>query len=301
MASLRDIRGRIGSVKNIRQITSAMKMVAIAKMRRATDAATSARPYQQTLGKTLQRVAARAGDAGAENPLLAQRDQVKKVALIIVTSDRGLCGGFNSTLNRRTEEWIRQARSEGKEVAIYTYGRKARDYFKNRGYAIAEVRTEIVPAKYNAEVNTLADWLTASFQNGAFDQAWLAYNQFKSTLTQIPTFNQVLPLAINADEAGAGSAGSAPGAGSARSADYIYEPGSAAILGTLLPLYLRTLLLQALLETDAGFYASQMRAMDSATRNATDMIGALTLEYNRSRQAAITKELIEIISGAEAV
>jgi F-type H+-transporting ATPase subunit gamma len=287
MASLRDIRTRIASVKNTRQITSAMKMVSAAKLRRATEAATSARPYQQTLTRTLQRVAASAGDV--EHPLLTSHEHVKKVLVVVVTSDRGLCGGFNGTLNRRTEDFIRKQRADGREVSVRTYGRKSRDYFKNRGFGTEHARTDMVRAMFADEAASLATWLTDQFAAGGFDEAWIAFNQFKSVLSQVPTFNRILPLAIEAGETQAGGA------------DFLYEPSGETILNALLPMYLRTLLLQSFLETEAGEHAARMTAMDNATRNASDLIGALTLEYNRGRQAAITKELIEIVSGAEAL
>ncbi len=287
MASLRDIRTRIASVKNTKQITSAMKMVSAAKLRRATEAATSARPYQQTLTKTLQRVAVAAGD-DITHPLLTSRDVVKKVLVVVVTSDRGLCGGFNSTLNRRTEDFVRRQRADGKQVELRTYGRKARDYFKARGFNTEKGRTDLVRQQFADEALALAETLTAEFAAGGFDEAYIAFNQFKSVLAQVPTFSRVLPLSIEGGGEGAG-------------ADYIYEPNGQELLGALLPMYLRTLLLQSFLETEAGEHAARMTAMDNATRNASDLISALTLEYNRGRQAAITKELIEIVSGAEAL
>jgi F-type H+-transporting ATPase subunit gamma len=287
MASLRDIRTRIASVKNTKQITSAMKMVSAAKLRRATEAATSARPYQQTLTKTLQRVASAAGD-DVQHPLLTSREEVKKVLVVIVTSDRGLCGGFNSTLNRRAEDFVKKQRSQGREVTVRTFGRKAKDYFRARGFDTSAGRTELVRQLFADEATKLGEALTAGFVAGEFDEAYIAYNQFKSTLAQIPTFQRVLPLSIES-------------AGESGGADYIYEPSSQELLGALLPMDLRTLLLQAFLETEAGEHAARMTAMDNATRNASDLISALTLEYNRGRQAAITKELIEIVSGAEAL
>ena len=287
MASLRDIRTRIASVKNTKQITSAMKMVSAAKLRRATEAATLARPYQQALTKMLQRVAASAGD-DVEHPLLASRDEVKKVLVVVVTSDRGLCGGFNSTLNRRTEEFVKKLRSQGRDVTVRTFGRKAKDYFRARGFDTSTGRTELTRQMFADEATKLGESLTSGFAAGDFDEAYVAYNQFKSTLTQIPTFQRVLPLSIE-------------GGGEGGGADYIYEPGGQDLLDALLPMYLRTQLLQAFLETEAGEHAARMTAMDNATRNASDLISALTLEYNRGRQAAITKELIEIVSGAEAL
>lgn len=286
MASLRDIRTRIASVKSTRQITSAMKMVAAAKLRRATDAATNARPYQQTLTTTLQRVAAASKDV--EHPLLEARVQVKTVLVVIIGSDRGLCGGFNSNRDRRFDEFIKKQKAEGKTVVLRTYGKKPRDFFKSRGFPqAADAHVDVKPNLFIDTVKELSTFLTTGFQAGDFDEAWLGFNQFKSTLTQVPTLTRVLPLSIEAKDAGG--------------ADYKYEPDGQTILGHLLPLYLRTLLLQAFLENEAGEQASRMTAMDSATRNASDLIDRLTLEYNRSRQAAITKELIEIISGAEAL
>lgn len=284
MPSLRDIRTRIASVKSTRQITSAMKMVAAAKMRRAVENATNARPYQETLTGTLQRVAAGAGDI--EHPLLTARPVVKNVIIVVVGTERGLCGGFNANLNRKVEETVRKLTAEGRSVRLRTYGKKPRDYFKNRNMA-NDPKVGVGPKQFLEEVPVLAESLTQAFAGGEADEVWLAYNNFKSTLTQIPTLQRILPLSIES--------------GGAAGADFVYEPEGAGILATLLPLYLRTLLLQAFLETDAGEQASRMTAMDSATRNASDLIDRLTLEYNRSRQAFITKELIEIISGAEAL
>jgi F-type H+-transporting ATPase subunit gamma len=285
MPSLRDIRTRIASVKSTRQITAAMKMVAAAKMRRAVENATNARPYQETLTATLQRVAASARDS--EHPLLLARSQVRNVCIVVIGTDRGLCGGFNSNLNRKVDEYAKRLVAEGRTVTIRSFGRKSRDYFKARGVT-TEATVGVGPKEYLGEVATLAALLTEGFTSGTYDEVYLAYNHYKSTLAQIPTVTRVLPLSIDTTTVVAGP-------------DYVYEPAGEGILATLLPLYLRTLLLQAFLETDAGYQAAQMTAMDSATRNASDLIDRLTLEYNRSRQAAITKELIEIISGAEAL
>lgn len=285
MASLRDIRNRIASVKNTRQITNAMKMVSAAKLRRATDAATNARPYQQTLTATLKRVAAIAGEV--EEPLLTPRE-AKKIVLVVIGTDRGLCGGFNATLNRRAEDWAKTARAEGKVVEVWTYGKKPRDFLKARNVAVADSRVEMSSPKFTSEATELAARMVAAFVNGSADEIWLGYNRFVSALTQTPTFSKVVPLSISAADVAYG-------------VDYIYEPDASEILGALLPLYLRTMLLQAFLETEAGEHAARMTAMDNATRNANDLIKSLTLDYNRGRQAAITKELIEIVSGAEAL
>jgi len=287
MPSLRDLRTRIGSVKNTRQITNAMKMVSAAKLRRATAAATAARPYQQTLTDTLKRVAAKAGGE-VEHPLLTARREVKRVLLVVYSSDRGLCGSFNNALIRRTDEFGKELRQQGREIVVRTFGKRCRDGLKHRGYTIVDSRADLKPAHFEAETQRISALLTESFAAGEFDEAWICYNQYKNTFSQPPTFQKILPLSI---EGGEGAGG----------VDYIYEPGAAAILGNLLPLYLRTLLSQCFLETEAGEHAARMAAMDSATRNASDLIDRLTLEYNRTRQAFITKELIEIISGAEAL
>ncbi len=284
MASLRDIRTRIASVKSTKQITSAMKMVAAAKLRRATEAATNARPYQTALTATIRRVAAGAGDLS--HPLLTSRPTVTRVLVVVIGSDRGLCAGFNSNRDRRVEELLNKLKASGKQVTLLTFGKKARDFLKNRGWPSENVNS-LSSATYADAVRALSDKLTTGFEAGEFDEAWLYYNQFKSTLTQVPTAVRVLPLSIEA--------------AAEASVEYTYEPNGAEILATLLPLYLRTMLFQAFLENEAGEHASRMTAMDNATRNASDLIGRLTLEYNRSRQAAITRELIEIISGAEAL
>jgi len=208
------------------------------------------------------------------------------VVVVVIGSDRGLCAGFNSNRDRRVEERLRSLKAEGKQITLLTFGKKARDFFRNRGYPSENVNG-LSSATYQEAVLALSEKLTTGFEAGEFDEAWLYYNQFKSTLTQVPTAVQVLPLAIE-------SAGAA-------AVEFTYEPSGGEILGTLLPLYLRTILFQAFLENEAGEYASRMTAMDNATRNASDLISRLTLEYNRSRQAAITSELIEIISGAEAL
>lgn len=288
MASLRDIRNRIQSVKNTRQITNAMKMVSAAKLRRATEAATNARPYQQRLTETLRRVATASADA--EDPLLTPRESVGKILLVVLGTDRGLCGGFNGTLNRRAEDWLAQHRAQGRAIEVMTYGKKPRDFLRARKQPIAESRTGINPPQYTQEATDLASQLSDKFVNGDYDEIWLAFNQFKNTMTQIPTFSKVLPVALE-------TAGTEMPSGP----DYKYEPGGPEILGALLPLHLRTMLLQAFLETEAGEQAARMAAMDAATRNASELINDLTLVYNRGRQAAITKELIEIVSGAEAL
>lgn len=289
MASLQDIRRRISSVKNTRQITAAMKLVAGAKLRRATENAQAARPYQESLSRVLGRVAEAASDA--ELPLLERREQVQRVLLVVFTSDRGLCGGFNTNLLRDVERRVRELRASGAEVSIITVGKKARDYLVKRDYPVLESHLDVDPPEFVAKAAELGAKLRVAYVDDGYDQVQLVFNRFVSTMTQRPTGFEMLPISVQGGE----------GEDEQAAGDYAFEPDGEQILATLLPLYLDTVLLQALLETEAGEQAARMTAMDSATRNATDIIASLTLQYNRARQAAITKELIEIVSGAEAL
>ena len=298
MASLRDIKRRIQSVKNTRQITKAMKMVSGAKLKRATDRAVAARPYQESLSRVLGRVAAAAGDT-ITHPLLVQHEQVEKVLVVVMGSDRGLCGSFNGNIFRRLERHIEKERESGKTVSLRTFGKKARGHFGRRNYNIVSSVTDLTFLGYADAALVLADQLSAEFANGDVHEVWLAYNYFKSAGTQIPTITRLLPLSVAAGGKDGGAA--APPGGAAGSVEYKYEPDGQRLLDILLPMQLRTILLQALLDTEAGEHAARMAAMDNATRNAGDLISSLTLVYNRGRQAAITKELIEIVSGAEAI
>jgi F-type H+-transporting ATPase subunit gamma len=286
MPSLRDIRSRIGSVKNTRQITRAMKLVAGAKLARATGAATAAKPYKETLGRVLGRVVAAAGEV--EHPLLTVPDNKDDVLVVLLTTDRGLCGGFNASICRATFERIEELKSKGKNVTLWCYGKKGRQFFQNRGIKAAESVEDLDPRQYGVLADSLGRKLVEGLLSNRYSAAYLSYNEYRSVIAQKPRFDQALPMKLG------GEAGAA-------TEDYIYEPDGATILGQLLPMALRTQLLQALLETQAGEQASRMTAMDNATRNASELINGLTLQYNRARQAYITKELIEIVSGAEAL
>ncbi len=300
MASLRDIKRRIQSVKNTRQITKAMKMVSGAKLKRATDRAVAARPYQESLSRVLGRVAAAAGDT-ITHPLLVQHEQVENVLVVVMGSDRGLCGSFNGNIFRRLERHIEKERESGKTFSLRTFGKKARGHFGRRNYNIVSSVTDLTFASYADAALVLADQLSAEFANGEVHEVWLAYNYFKSAGTQIPTITRLLPLSVAAGGKDGGAAALQGGSAAAGSVEYKYEPDGQRLLDILLPMQLRTILLQALLDTEAGEHAARMAAMDNATRNAGDLISSLTLVYNRGRQAAITKELIEIVSGAEAI
>lgn len=293
MANLRDIRRRIGSVKNTKQITSAMKLVAGAKLRKATEKALAARPYQDALSGVLQSVGGRAAEVS--NPLLESHETVTKAVVVVFGSDKGLCGGFNNSLFRSTEKFIKRLEADGYTVTLRTFGKKARGYFGPRGYTVTDATVELDPHAYMDQVHKLADHLVGDFTTGEVDEVYLAFNEFKSVMTQVPSYPKVLPLSLEeSDDSDADSTGSA-------SADFAFEPNGQELVNTLLPLYLQGVLLQAFLETEAGEHASRMTAMDSASRNASDLIDSLTLQFNRARQAAITTEIIEVVSGAAAL
>jgi len=288
MASLADIGNRIGSVKNTRQITRAMKLVAGAKLARATNAALAAKPYQEALTRVLGRVVQSAGDV--DHPLLKVPDNDTDVLVVVMTSDRGLCGAFNSRLCRSVETEIEALKQTGKNVQLLCYGKKGRSHFASRGYDVIDSVLDIDPATYPQLSEDLANRLVDGLASNQFSEVRLAFNRYVSVMTQDASFDQILPMVIDGgDDEGASDV------------DYIYEPDGNQILGQLLPKSLRTRIYQAFLETQAGEQASRMTAMDAATRNAGELIDSLTLDYNRARQAAITKELIEIVSGAEAL
>ncbi len=285
MASLRAIRSRIKSVKGTQKITKAMKMVAAAKLRRAQDAALRARPYAEALDAMLSRLTA--GEADASHPLLASRP-VKKVEVLVMTSDRGLCGGFNSNIIRRLQRFIVDHGDQYEVIRVSTIGRRGRDFAKKRGLA---VRAEFSgKADYNNAAAVSQD-LVAQFTGGEADAVFLLYNRFQSALVQKVTLTQLLPIQPESSESG----------GQGAAADFAYEPSRDAVLEQLLPKHLTMQLWRAMLESEASEHGARMTAMDSATKNAKEMVARLTLMYNRARQAAITKELMEIVSGAEAL
>ena len=294
MPSLKDLRIRIGTVRNTRKITSAMKMVAGAKLRRAQEAAEAARPYTERMGRMLGSLAASLkGQAGA-SPLMVGTGKDQVHLLVVATSDRGLCGSFNTALVRRARQLARRLISEGKTVKFLIIGRKGRDQLRRDFSAnILETISDIGKRQVRfAEADTVAAKITKLYREGAFDVCTLLYNRFKSAISIIPTEQQLIPFAAPAAEAAAADA---------PRVSYEYEPDETEILAALLPRNLSIQIFRALLESNASEHGARMTAMDNATRNASDMIGKLTLVYNRTRQAQITKELIEIISGAEAI
>jgi len=294
MPSLKDLKVRINSVKSTQKITSAMKMVAAAKLRRAQEAAEAARPYAERMERMLGSLAvSMAGREGAP-PLLAGNGRDQTHLLVVMTSDRGLCGGFNSSIVRAARRKARQLQDEGRQVKIFCVGRKGRDQLRRdmANLIIGHVEDIGRPRLAFPAAAGIGSRLVAMFEAGDFDVCHLVYNKFKSAMTQIVTIQQLIPFAL--PEAGTGAAG-------AGDASYDYEPEETEILDALLPRNLGVQVFRALLENNASEQGARMTAMDSATRNAGEMINKLTIFYNRSRQAYITKELIEIISGAEAL
>ena len=299
MANLKDLKGRISSVKKTQKITSAMKMVAAAKLRRAQEGAEKARPYAERMNRMLTSIANSVGDAaGAPKMLSGTGGDVH--LFVVCTSDRGLCGGFNGSIAREARKRFRTLRQAGKPFKIITVGRKGRDLLRREfSDNIVESFTDIgrrgVTFEEAAEV---AEKITAMFEAGEFDVCTVIHNKFKSAISQIVTPQQVIPF--NADDQKSDD-DALETKGDGPRAVFIYEPDEEEILEDLLPRNLATQIFQALLESSASEHGARMTAMDNATRNAGDMIDNLTMTYNRTRQAVITKELIEIISGAEAL
>ena len=285
MPNLRDIRKRIRSVKSTQQITRAMKMVAAARLRRAQEAALASRPYAAKMSEILRAVAARA-DLSA-HPLF-QPSPSNVVVVAVVTSDRGLCGGFNTNLAKAVARHVEELRAQGKEVKLFPIGRKGRDYFRRRSYATIQERINVFTKIAYADAKALADEMSALYLEGKAGEVVLAYNEFKTAIAPRIVIDRLLPLA--SEETG-------PAGG----IDYIYEPDPQTILSALVPFHLRTQLWRVLQESYAAELAARMAAMETATKNAGEMIDSLTLTMNKVRQAAITKELIEVVSGAAAL
>jgi len=287
MANLRAIRKRVSSVKSTQQITRAMKMVSAAKLRRAQDAINAARPYARKMREVVTAVAGRAGSDA--HPLLTAREG-KKLALLVVTSDRGLCGSFNSGLTRAVYRFLNEHRDEYEEITLFVVGRKGRDFFRRREIPIRKEYLGVLGAVSRQHAETVAGDLAGGFLDGEFDEVQIAFNEFRSAISQNIRFEQLFPIALESSGKTAGD-----------EVDYLYEPSRDEILATLLPKYVQTMILRVLLESVAGEHGARMTAMDSATSNSADMIARLTLQMNRARQATITTELTEIVSGAEAL
>ncbi len=292
MPSLKDLKNRIDSVKSTRKITKAMQMVAAAKLRRAQDAAESARPYAERMGVVMSGLAASVGGSDSAPRLIAGTGNDQVQMLVVMTSERGLCGGFNSTIVRAARRKILELEASGKTVKIITVGKKGREQLKRDfgRYFVDHVDMgDVKRVGYDVAAAIAADLMTR-YDAGEFDVCTIFYNKFVSVISQEPTVRQIIPATFDAPEEGAEA-----------DALYDYEPSEEGVLADLLPRGVSTQIFTALLENAASEEGARMSAMDNATRNAGEMIDKLTIVYNRSRQAVITNELIEIISGAEAL
>jgi F-type H+-transporting ATPase subunit gamma len=286
MANLKSIKKRIVSVKNTRQITKAMKMVSAAKLRRAQENVVAARPYAKKIGEVLQRLARSWEDDS--HPLLEKRVS-EKALIILITSDRGLCGGFNANISKAAERYIKERKADFSEISLLTIGRKGYEFLKNR-QTIRKNYTGVLSSLNYQTAAMLAQEVVDGYLAGDYDEVFLIYNAFRSVMSQDITLQQILPITPpeSAEEEEIAQ-------------EYIYEPSKAKLLAELLPKYIEVTMFKAMLESIASEHGARMTAMDSASKNATEMIGKLTLVYNRARQAAITTELMEIISGAESI
>jgi F-type H+-transporting ATPase subunit gamma len=287
MPSLKAIRKRIASVKSTQKITRAMKLVAAAKLRRAQDNIHAARPYAVKLHEMISELALRA-DA-EDHPLLAVREP-RRVMLVVMTSDRGMCGAFNTNILRAAEKYRRDNAGRHEEIQLAVVGRKGRDYLRHRKIEIHKYFPGLDIGTALDESKEIVDGIISSFLDGNLDMVYLLYNEFKSAMSQRITVEQLLPLVPLELEEGEGAA-----------IDFVYEPSKLELLETIMPMYVHVEVYRAALESMASEFGARMTAMENATKNAAEMIGSFTLEYNKARQAAITKELLDIVGGAEAL
>jgi len=295
MASLQSIRTRIKSVRNTQKITKAVKLVAAAKLRRAQDAVVRTRPYAQALDELLASLAAsRAAAEMPPHPLMEVRDDPRRIEVVLLTSDRGLCGGFNSNIIRRAQRFLVEEGDKYEAIQFSTIGRRGRDFAKKRGIETRKDYVGFFGRLRYAMAKEVADDLIVEFRERKLDAVYLLYNHFKSAMSQTITFTRLLPIAAP-ESAKAGQKGGFI------TPEHLYEPSRPELLEHLIPRQLAMSIWRALLESEASEHGARMTAMDSATKNANDMIGRLSLQYNRARQASITKELMEIVSGAEAL
>jgi len=300
MPSLIDLRRRIRAVKNTQQITKAMKMVAASKLRRSQERIMNARPYAVQMQRVLASVASRVDPS--IHPLLTRRDigPDSKTLVILVSGDKGLAGSFNTNVIKAGGLFITDS---PQPVVLGLVGRKGRDFFARRGFSVLFEHTGIFQKLRFEDAQAIAKAATESFLAGEVDRVMLIYNEFRSVISQRVVVDQLLPIAReDVDQAGGESVAPIPPGGDARSQiDYLYEPSAQEIFNQLLPRYVEVQVYRALLESNAAFFAAQMTAMDTATKNSAEMIGTLTLYMNKVRQAAITREIIEVVSGAEAL
>jgi F-type H+-transporting ATPase subunit gamma len=283
MATLRDIQRRIRSVQSTQKITRAMKLVAAAKLRRAQERILAARPYASKMAELLGNLVT--GTDGAAHPLLEQREGPRR-QIVIITADKGLAGAFNSNILRRSMDLIRE--SSAVDLTLVVVGRKARDFYRRRSYTVKRDLIGFWDRLAYSHASELADFFMEQYLANEVDEVWLLYNEFRSVAIQRPVRMQLLPIPRTEGQA-------------TETVDYIYEPGPAEILGELLPRHVRMQVYRALMESAAGEHGARMTAMEAATTNAKDMIEVLTIQYNKARQEKITKELLDIVGGAEAL
>ncbi len=291
MPNLRDIKKRIVSVHSTRQITRTMEMVATAKIKKAQERIESARPYALAMMELLGNV--RRNASGVSHPLLAEREERRRVAVIAVTSDRGLAGALNSSILRMTEKYLVEMKASGVDVDLITVGKKAVAYFLYRGVTPVQSYRDISDKPTFADAKSIASLVVGRYERAEIDDVTIIFNRFVNVAEQKPESHRLLPIQVTALDKAADA--------SDVSAEYIFEPGAEEVLGDLLPTYVEALIYRALMESAAAEHGARRRAMKSATDNATEMIGTLTRSYNRARQAAITTEISEIVGGAAAL
>ncbi len=296
MPSLKAIRTRITSVKNTRKITRAMKLVSTAKLRRAQDALTQARPYTQAITRVVSELSA---VAGADSHKLFDERPLQKAQIVVMTSDRGQAGAFNANVTKAVERYAANELSGATEVSLRIIGRKGNQYFSRRRATVTSFDAAPTGLTALEVAREMANRVIDDFTSGKVDRVYVVYNEFKNAASQATRVKQILPVVTEASTALTTTKGQV--APDAESGDFLYEPNKQALLDRLVPLYVQILLYRAALESITSFFASQMTAMENATKNAGDMISALTLQFNRARQASITKELAEIVGGAEAL
>lgn len=285
MPSLKDIRKRIASVNNTKKITRAMKLVSTAKLKRAQDAMTEMRPYAAKYRELLTSLAAQLGGEAA-HPLMERREQIRRIGVFVLTSDRGMCGGFNAQVQKRL---LKLRRESSAELVVFPLGRRIVKFTEKAGFTIGRAFGEIIQAAATDSVRLITETLVQAFSSGEVDEVMLLSNDFRSVIAQNVSLRPLLPVSAPAVE------------GPVEASDLIYEPDQQSLLAYVVPRFVEVQVRQAILESIAGEHAARMNAMSNATDNASEMIKALTLQANRARQAAITKELMEIIGGAEAV
>jgi F-type H+-transporting ATPase subunit gamma len=286
MPSLKAIRNRIASVKSTQKITRAMKLVSAAKLRRAQENIIAARPYALKLHEMISELALRADFE--DHPLLAHREQ-RRVQLVVMTSDRGMCGAFNTNILRTAEKYVHENKATREEIHLAVVGRKGREYLRHRHYEMKSTFPGLEIANALEESKQISEGIIDDFLSDNLDMVFLVYNEFKSAMSQRITVEQILPIVpLELDDGGA-------------AIDFIYEPDKQTLLETIMPMYIHVEVYRAALESLASEFGARMTAMENATNNANDMIGALTLQFNKARQASITKELLDIVGGAEAL